>query len=320
MKKLAQILVVMISVFLGEVGWAAGFTLPFPYGEVWVCTQGNNDTPTHQGKLAYAWDFDWVDGDGTGKPIYPPADATVAKIYLDVANQNGSQGWGNLVVLAYDDGTFGKFAHVLNSGVHMIPVYEGQRVYQGETVISYVGGTSGVPDQPYASHIHCQRQEDDSVNGQSIPSTFVDVPGSGIPEYPNYYVAGGIAMDEQDGWLDDGRSRAVLNCFKRHGGIAGVGRPINDGAGVFVHYWEPSRYICQNFRNAQGQESIIIYDSLLGSQAYLVAGAIWEFYRYGYNGRYGPDILMPEGKLLGCPTTDEKNGIQYFEGGYFKAK
>ncbi len=308
MKTLAGISMMLAVVLTSGTSEAVDYVLPFPQGEVWQCTQGNNDTPTHHGNLAYAWDFDWIDGDGVGKPIYPPADATVAKIYYDVST------WGNLVVLAYSDGTFGKFAHVLNDIEHPIPVTVGQRVYRHRTVIAYVGGTSGIPDSPYASHIHYQRQVDDSINGQSIPSSFVDVPGDGVPTYLNYYVVGGIGMDEQEGW--NGSSRTFLNCFNRLGGIDGVGWPINDGGGIYVHNWSPFRYVVQNFRNAHGEESIIMFDPERGSQAYRISGDVWEFYRHGLNGRYGPDILLTSGKTVSCPTSDYINGEQVFENGY----
>jgi surface antigen len=136
--------------------------------------------------------------------------------------------------------------------------------------------------------------------------------------YPGFSVIGRFA----DGQAID---RQINNCYNRHGGLDGVGWPIDDGDGIFVHNWAPFRYLCQNFRNARGEESIIIYDPLFGSQAYLIPGKYWEFYRYGRwdntRGcqRYGPDMPMDDGTVLGCPTSDFINGQQCFQNGYCKS-
>jgi len=64
----------------------------------------------------------------------------------------------------------------------------------------------------------------------------------------------------------------ILGCYNLQGGASKVGWPIDDGSGSFVHKWLPWHYDCQNFRNAEGQESIIMYGSLYCNQAYLVVG------------------------------------------------
>jgi hypothetical protein len=63
-----------------------------------------------------------------------------------------------------------------------------------------------------------------------------------------------------------------------------------------------------------------MYGASSAGQAYLISGQIWEYYRYGNGGRYGPDIVMPNGKCLGGPTSEEFAGIQYFENGYYVEK
>ena len=113
--------------------------------------------------------------------------------------------------------------------------------------------------------------------------------------------------------------KPIYDCFNRNGGLSSIGWPIDDGGGIYVHNWAPFRYLCQNFRNARGEESIIMYDPLLGSQAYRIAGKFWEYYRYGRNSRYGPDIPMDDGTVLGAPTSDFINGQQCFQNGYCKS-
>ncbi|MFA6322974.1 MAG: C39 family peptidase, partial [Candidatus Buchananbacteria bacterium] len=103
------------------------------------------------------------------------------------------------------------------------------------------------------------------------------------------------------GWSLENRTtnQKFVDCWNQHGGEAGVGWVHNDGASGYVHQWSPWNYDCQNFRNAQSQESAIIYGAPFTSQAYLISGAVWEYYRQGYNGRFGPDILLPNGQKLG---------------------
>jgi len=155
------------------------------------------------------------------------------------------------------------------------------------------------------------------------------------PRLSNYTVQGWLRYPSFSviGRYDDGQrfDQHIKDCYDRINGyqcspdMGKIGWPIDDGGGVFVHNWEPWIYICQNFRNARGEESIIMYDPLLGSQAYLISGKYWEFYRYGRwdstRGcqRYGPDMPMDDGTVLGCPTSDFINGQQCFQNGYCKS-
>jgi len=143
----------------------------------------------------------------------------------------------------------------------------------------------------------------------------------------SYYVKGWLRYPSFSiiGRYDDGQTwnQKIKDCYDRINGyqclpdMGKMGWPIDDGGGAFVHNWEPWHYICQNFRNAKGEESIIMYNPLFGSQAYRISGAAWEYYSTGYNGRYGPDILLPNGRLLGGPITNEVGGVQHFEGGMY---
>ncbi len=144
------------------------------------------------------------------------------------------------------------------------------------------------------------------------------------PRLSSYYVKGWLRYPGFSvvGRYNDGQTfhQKAIDCYNLHGGITGVGWSIEDGGGVFVHNWLPFSYQCQNFRNAQGQESIIMYGAPFTIQAYRISGLIWEHYRYGYNGHWGPDIRLPNGKKLGAPVSDEAYGIQYFENGLISVK
>ena len=39
-----------------------------------------------------------------------------------------------------------------------------------------------------------------------------------------------------------------------------------------------------------------------------------------YYQRFGPDILLPNGRKLGGPISHEHAGVQYFENGYYVAR
>ncbi len=230
-----------------------------------------------------------------------------------VQNSQATTGWGTMIRIQHQlhDGTvfYSQYSHLLYGS---ITVLVGSEVREGK-VIGKVGNT-GYSTNP---HLHFEVKKSNTNGCGYLPSD--NCPDDSITNYfnslefiylhqviPGYY-SGGLLC------------QPIIDCFNRLGGRSSVGWPIDDGAGLYVHSWLPFRYICQNFRNADGEESIIMYDPLFGSQAYLISGKFWERYRYGRNGHYGPDMPMDDGKILGCPTSDAKNGIQYFQGGYLKS-
>lgn len=155
MKKVVFVLfVVCLFSFQAQ---SADLMLPFSGGQTWSCDQENNDTPTHSGDLAYAWDFNMGGSSDLNLPVLAPAKGTI------VYAQNSYSGWGNVVIIGYDDGGYGKLAHL-----QTIKVSEGQEVEQGEQ-IGACGGT------PYWSpHIHYQTQEYGYIDSPSITSSFID--------------------------------------------------------------------------------------------------------------------------------------------------
>jgi Peptidase family M23 len=163
------------------------FMLPFPIGKTYGVSQGNYDDPqgaknqTHiytpnsvppHTVMMYAYDFllPW------GSEVVAPAPCTVVHVMDDT-----KYGFGNLVVVAYDDGTFGKFCHMANqmqNGVdYLTRVTVGQKLSRGQLI-----GFSGNTGNSTGPHLHYQRQVNDLPDGptaQSIKSTFVEVRENG---------------------------------------------------------------------------------------------------------------------------------------------
>lgn len=273
---------------------APSLTLPFPVGEKWRCDQGNYDDPqgstnvTHRSSnsMAYAWDFNLVGGEDKGKPIFVPADGTITSIKLNKG------GFGNVIVIDYGDGSYGKFAHVLSN----IPVKVGQKVYRGETVIGYVGGTGG-----FTPHIHYETQSSSAYNGQSVRSTFEDVPGNGIPREDNYYLRGGLAMfNDGEGWHDlehNEPSSPFYEAYKAAGSYSKLGKPFDNGSSKYVHSWpddssHPDALFVQDFKTNNGKWSMIVYNEDL-EKAFVVNDKILEFWtsHWGY-ADFGPPVEL----------------------------
>lgn len=197
MKKLLFCLLFLVWVFEGQcqiVGPPEWFMLPFPIGKTYVCSQGNYDDPstkkvpneTHTNNPArfktmiYAFDFDMDWGD----KIVAPAPCKVVKV---MGGGNWNNGFGNLVVVAYNDGTYGRFCHmadeVRNKINYSISVKETQLLSRGQ-LIGFCGNTGNCITSPGGdgSHLHYQKQISPEPYGplaQSISTNFVEVGENG---------------------------------------------------------------------------------------------------------------------------------------------
>lgn len=198
MKKTLFCLLFLFWFFDGQcqvVGQSEYFMLPFPTGKTFVCTQGNYDddlakaTPndniglrnaTHRSTntMAYAFDFALV----WGNEIVSPASGSVVKV-----SHGYNNGFGNLVIVSYKDGTFGKLCHMadtIKEGVdYLTKVKEGQAVSRGQ-LIGFCGhsGNCIASKNGDGSHLHYQRQMGPDINGpnsQSIRTSFVEVRENG---------------------------------------------------------------------------------------------------------------------------------------------
>lgn len=149
-----------------------GFWLPLECGKSAKVSQGNFGSYSHQGNSAYAFDFSL----GIGTPMTAMADGTVSYVYDKTKPGDPCYSGGdstciskaNIVLLQHKDGTKTHYAHLSK-----VSVTVGQAVGRGTTV-----GLSGSTGYSTGPHAHVARSKD---GVQSIPLSFQDVPGSGVP-------------------------------------------------------------------------------------------------------------------------------------------
>ncbi len=153
-----------------------GFWLPLECSTSANISQGNFGAFSHQGRAAYAFDFSL----GVGTPLTAMADGIVWHVYDqtgpgDPCYSGGGPGcfpYANLVVLMHGDGTTSVYKHLSEVMVGL-----GEFVPRGVAV--GLSGSSGYSTGP---HAHVMRQEDcGDPNCDSIPLSFEDVPGDGVP-------------------------------------------------------------------------------------------------------------------------------------------
>jgi murein DD-endopeptidase MepM/ murein hydrolase activator NlpD len=152
--------------------------MPFSNGQQWYCIQGNNGSFSHQGKLAYAYDFVLPEGENSfGQNILSPIEGTVVSMTTKVpdyqnnaeANKDNNGGWGNTVLIK--DTATGIHLRMSHMRQYSLAVSVGDKV----TIGQYLGqvGQTGISTNP---HVHMQIQEDDSASGQSIKFSFIEGP------------------------------------------------------------------------------------------------------------------------------------------------
>jgi len=149
--------------------------MPFNNGEMWYCVQGNNGSFTHNGKLAYAYDFTYASGGTFGKEILSPINGEVVDARLgvhdfennDVISKVNNNGWGNtLLIRDVSTGMYLRFAH-MKYGSSSLAV--GDKVIMGQQ-IGQVGQT-GFSTNP---HLHIQMQEEKAGGSQSVKFYFIE--------------------------------------------------------------------------------------------------------------------------------------------------
>ena len=169
----------------------AGYLLPWAGGEIHAVSQGEETPFTHNGLAAYAFDFNLN------------YDAVVAarggrvQFVRDDSNAGGCsavyQSASNYVVVDHGDGTSSLYLHLAYDSA-LVTV--GQIIERGEplAVSGETGVTcTGIPDDlSPAPHLHfqVQRFHADSYFSQSLPVTFDDMKGDGIPREYESYVSG----------------------------------------------------------------------------------------------------------------------------------
>jgi hypothetical protein len=151
------------------------YRLPYPAGKAFLCVQGNRAIVSHRPPRGeFAYDFAMP----TGAPVCA-ARAGVVVAVLDTNDGNGLNAPNNYIGVDHGDDTFGWYHHIRKGG-SLVKLH--QRVERGQGVAECGNvGTSMVP------HVHFEVTREDGV---TIPVTFADVPGDGVPRIYTLYTSG----------------------------------------------------------------------------------------------------------------------------------
>ncbi|MFA5075888.1 MAG: carbohydrate binding domain-containing protein [Patescibacteria group bacterium] len=300
----------LLSVSQGSA--APAFKLPFSVSETWWVTQGNNQGGHTSDVLKYGWDFN--SNNDPGRPVLTSVAGTVVAVSNDGSYNSG---WGNTVVVKHSDGFYSRVAHLED-----VLVVIDQEVPQG-----YILGTCGTTGRSTGAHIHYQVQG--SVSGNSIPSSFVDVPNGGVPtgcdcsedDGAHRYVSGNTPHGPgffPDGW-DEEISPAFLDVYLDAGGYAKLGLPSNNGGGEYVHDWYGVwlQDLQGLYYGTDGQTALVW--SPEEKKAFLIKEGFWCVYKGAspytcYSASpslFGPiDLGPPISNEVACP---DGGTCQYFE-------
>jgi hypothetical protein len=161
----------LVVLLLAATSVRAEPVLKFPFfeGERWWVAQGSqvsrtipNCTHYDGSSLQHSWDFNNFTGDKY-RPVLAAAGGTVVTVQA-VPSAEGA--WGNIIVIDYGGGVYGKVAHLTK-----MLVRPGQRVRQGE-VVGLCGGTP-----MWFPHIHYENQTGTKANSISVPTeTLTPIP------------------------------------------------------------------------------------------------------------------------------------------------
>lgn len=169
--------------------WVDGYRLPYPGGQRYQCTQGNNSRFSHTGRDVYAFDFgiaatQTVAASRAGKVVAVKTDGTpcgywqggqfiCSKICLASANY---------VRIVHTDGTDTRYYHLSR-----VDVKVGDEVRSGQVL-----GLSGSTGCSTGAHLHFGRYK--SGQYQTIPASFLDVStNNGVPVAREWYTSGNYA-------------------------------------------------------------------------------------------------------------------------------
>jgi hypothetical protein len=153
------------------------YRLPWKPGIRRLCCQGNRAIVSHRHRETYAYDF--------AMPIGTEVCAArggVVTLVIESHDGNGIDGmvWlNNEIYIRHDDKTTGRYLHFRKGGSR---VRVGDRVAQGDVICE-----SGNVGYSLGPHLHFEVVRD----GDTIPITFADVPGDGIPRFLRRYTSGG---------------------------------------------------------------------------------------------------------------------------------
>jgi Peptidase family M23 len=149
------------------------YQLPWKPGIRRLCVQSNHNIASHNGSSTYAYDFYMP----VGTEICAARAGRVARV-VDDHDGNGISAKGNFVTILHDDRTYAVYGHIRQGG-SLVRV--GQRVKQGDVICE--SGNVGYSLSPHL-HFHVGRGD------ETIPVSFADVAGDGIPRGLRRYTSG----------------------------------------------------------------------------------------------------------------------------------
>lgn len=151
------------------------YRLPWKPGHAFACTQANFSPLSHGGWQKYAYDFVMP----VGTEVCAVRAGQVFKV-VDHHDGNGPNSPGNYVDIIHADGTIAEYVHIRQGGSR---VRAGQFVQQGDVIAE-----SGNVGYSLQAHLHFHVVK----NRTTIPVSFSDVPGDGIPRSLRRYVSGNV--------------------------------------------------------------------------------------------------------------------------------
>jgi len=169
-----------------------GYKLPYPSGQSWRLTQGNDESCSdgcdHNGSLAYAYDFS--NGDNNSSCV-----VAMKSGYAYTHDKGGQQSSdptdpGNYINIDHGNGEYSHYFH-LQTGTFTIT--NGQWVEQGQS-LGIQGNSGHTLPSGRGYHVHVQVTRSLDLNGaQSVPFLFEDVnsptgvpPGQPASDYTPY--------------------------------------------------------------------------------------------------------------------------------------
>jgi len=156
----------------------SGYYLPYPGGRTYECTQGNGGQYSHQGKWYYAFDFGMPDGHNVvvaqdGRVVTVKKDSNIS------CNSRACINAANYVRIRHPDGTDTLYYHLKHQKVF---VEENEFVSRGQVIAE-----SDTTGWCTGAHLDFTRHKWGQWN--SIPVSFADVPGDGVPKTGGKYTS-----------------------------------------------------------------------------------------------------------------------------------
>jgi hypothetical protein len=149
------------------------YLLPWPAETKYLCVQGNRAIVSHRGREQFAYDFAMP----VGSDVCAARAGTIVRIVTE-NDGHGPHAENNFICVDHGE-TYGWYLHIRKEGSY---VRVGDRIVQGQRIAA--SGHVGISMLP---HLHIQVTD---VQGRTLPFTFADVPGDGIPRMFVRYASG----------------------------------------------------------------------------------------------------------------------------------